>query len=65
MTVVQFDVPSIACGGCAELLTERIGQLAGVADVQVDVAAKRVMVTGDVDAASVSAAIVDAGHRAV
>jgi copper chaperone len=60
---VQLEVPSIVCDGCAELLTEKIGQLAGVDDVQVDVAAKRVTVTGAVDEAAVSAAIVDAGHK--
>jgi copper chaperone len=63
MSVVQLDVPSIVCGGCAELLTERIGQLPGVDDVQVDVAAKTVTVTGAVDEAAVATAIGEAGHR--
>jgi len=63
MSVVQLDVPSIACGGCAELLTEKIGQVPGVAGVQVDVAAKTVTVTGEVDRETVSAAITEAGHR--
>jgi copper chaperone len=63
MSVLQVDVPSIVCGGCAELLTERIGRLPGVAGVQVDVAAKTVTVTGAVDRETVSAAIGEAGHR--
>jgi copper chaperone len=63
MSAVQLDVPSIVCGGCAELLTERIGQLPGVDDVQVDVAAKTVTVTGAVDEAAVTTAIAEAGHR--
>jgi copper chaperone CopZ len=63
MSTVHLEVPSIVCGGCAELLTERIGQLSGVDDVQVDVATKTVTVTGAVDEAAVSAAIADAGHR--
>ena len=61
---VRLDVPSIACGGCAELLTERIGQIAGVEEVQVDVAGKTVTVTGTADQAAVRAAIGEAGHRA-
>lgn len=60
---LHLDVPSIVCGGCAELLTERIGQVAGVDDVQVDVAGKIVTVTGTVDQAAVRAAIGEAGHR--
>ena len=58
-----LSVPSIACGGCAALLTERIGQVAGVEDVQVDVTAKTVTVIGMTDEAAVCAAISEAGHR--
>lgn len=60
---VHLSVPSIACGACAELLTERIGQVAGVQEVRVDVAAKTVTVTGATDEAAVHAAISEAGHR--
>jgi len=63
MPVVRLDVPSIVCDGCAELLTERIGQVPGVSDVRVDVTAKSVTVTGDVDPGVVTAAIGEAGHR--
>lgn len=63
MPVVQLDVPSIVCDGCAELLTDKIGQVPGVTDVSVDVAAKTVTVTGDVDRGAVTAAIGEAGHR--
>ena len=63
MSTVELEVPSIVCGGCAELLTEKIGRLAGVDDVQVDVEGKKVTVTGEVEESAVSAAIADAGHR--
>jgi copper chaperone len=60
---VRLDVPSIACAGCAELLTERIGAVTGVEAVQVDVAAKTVTVTGTAGQAELCAAIGEAGHR--
>jgi copper chaperone CopZ len=60
---VRLGVPTIACGGCADLLTERIGQVAGVEDVQVDIAGKTVTVIGVADKAAVCAAISEAGHR--
>ncbi len=63
MPVVRLDVPSIVCDGCAELLTEKIGEVPGVEDVSIDVAAKTITVTGDVDPGAVTAAIGDAGHR--
>lgn len=63
MPVVQLDVPSIVCDGCAELLTGKIGEVPGVTDVSVDVGAKTVTVTGDVYRGAVAAAIGEAGHR--
>jgi copper chaperone len=59
----DYAVPSIVCDGCAELLTERIGQVPGVSGVQVDVAGKTVMVEGTAEDAAVRAAIAEAGHR--
>jgi copper chaperone len=63
MAVVRLDVPSIVCDGCAELLTEKIGQVPGVDDVSVDVAGKTVTVTGAADPEAVTAAVAEAGHR--
>jgi copper chaperone CopZ len=63
MPVVKLDVPSIVCDGCAELLTAKIGQVPGVTDVSVDVAARTVTVSGDADRGAVTAAIGEAGHR--
>jgi copper chaperone CopZ len=63
-TPVRLGVPTIACGGCAALLTDRIGQVAGVEDVQVDIAGKTVTVIGVADKAAVCAAISEAGHQA-
>jgi copper chaperone CopZ len=51
------------CDGCAELLTEKIGQVPGVDDVSVDVAGKTVTVTGAADPEAVTAAVAEAGHR--
>jgi copper chaperone CopZ len=60
---VRVGVPTIACGGCADLLAERIGQVAGVDDVQIDIDGKTVTVIGVADKAAVCAAISEAGHR--
>ncbi|MDQ1515368.1 MAG: copper chaperone [Actinomycetota bacterium] len=60
---VHLGVPTIACRGCADLLIERIGQVAGVEDVQVDIAGKTVTVIGVAHKAAVCAAIGEAGHR--
>lgn len=54
--------PEIVCGGCAGSIKKALGNVAGVSDVEVDVATKRVTVNHD---ENVSRAIIaDALDRA-
>jgi copper chaperone len=59
-----FTVPGITCGHCAAAITQAVRCVPGVRDVDVDLAAKRVRVAGNDDAAAVRAAIADAGYQA-
>jgi len=45
--VESFVVANVKCGGCASTITTGLQGLAGVHDVQVDVASGRVDVAGD------------------
>jgi copper chaperone len=47
MTSVVLNVPSISCGHCARNITNALTPVAGVRDVQVNVAAKQVRVEYD------------------
>lgn len=40
----KLAVPEIVCGGCAGSIKKALGNIAGVAEVEVDVAAKQVTV---------------------
>jgi copper chaperone len=66
MNDTTYRVPGMTCEHCKAAITEEVGQLAGVAAVQVDLDAKLVRVSGpDVDRAAVIAAIDEAGYEAV
>ncbi len=58
-----YSVPGISCGHCGVAITGEVGQVAGVSAVDVDLAAKRVTVSGATfDDAAVRNAIDDAGY---
>lgn len=60
---LTYDVPGISCDHCRVAITAEVSRVPGVADVDVDVAARRVTVTGDSpDDALVRAAIDEAGY---
>ena len=60
-----YTVPDMSCEHCVAAITEEVSQVAGVAAVQVDLASKRVDVTGpDLDDAAIRDAIADAGYEA-
>jgi copper chaperone CopZ len=46
MQIESFDVANIKCGGCASTIVEGLQKMAGIQDVQVDIAEGRVKVTG-------------------
>ncbi|EGD54890.1 heavy-metal-associated domain-containing protein [Gordonia neofelifaecis] len=58
-------VTGMTCGHCAASVREEISELAGVQQVDVDVASGRVDITSDapLDPAAVGAAVAEAGYR--
>lgn len=60
-----YTVAGMACGHCADAVTEEIERIAGVTAVTVDVGAGRVTVTSDgpLDTADVRAAVEEAGYE--
>ncbi|HEY9873458.1 MAG TPA: heavy-metal-associated domain-containing protein [Candidatus Obscuribacterales bacterium] len=59
---LQLKVPSIACSGCADTITEAIATVDSDAKVNVDVTAKTVSVESQASEASIKQAIVATGH---
>ncbi len=65
MTTSTYTVSGMTCGHCVSSVTEEVNELAGVTDVQVELETGRLTVTGDADAAAVTAAVEEAGYSAV
>ncbi|MEX2195703.1 MAG: heavy-metal-associated domain-containing protein [Thermoleophilaceae bacterium] len=63
-STLTYAVPGVSCGHCVVAITEEVSQVAGVASVDVDLAAKRVDVGGhDLDDAAIRDAIDEAGYE--
>ncbi|MCA1835097.1 MAG: heavy-metal-associated domain-containing protein [Actinobacteria bacterium] len=64
-TVSEYTVTGMVCQHCVSAVTEEVGAIEGVTDVQVDLTAGRVRVTssGPLDSATVRAAIDEAGYE--
>lgn len=60
----DFAVTGMTCGHCALSVREEVSGVDGVRDVQVDLAAGRLSVTGDADDAAITAAVAAAGYEA-
>jgi copper chaperone len=64
-TTLSFTVPGMHCGHCQAAVIEEVQRVTGVHSVDVDLDTKLVRVEGSgVDAASVVAAIDEAGYDA-
>jgi len=63
-TELSYSVPAMHCESCRLTILEEIEEVAGVEDVLVDLETKQVTVRGDIDDASIRAAIVEAGYEA-
>ena len=63
-TVSTWTVTGMTCGHCVASVSEEIGEIANVRDVDVDLATGTVTVTSDapLDRATVEAAVVEAGY---
>jgi copper chaperone len=65
MTALTYDVPDMTCAHCERAITAEVSTVPGVASVAVDLATKRVTVTGGaIDDSAVRAAIEEAGYEA-
>ncbi len=65
MEALTYSVLGMSCDRCEAAVREGIGAVPGVAEVAVDLDAKRVEVRGvDLDDARIRAAIEDAGYEA-
>lgn len=59
-----YQVDGMTCGHCRVAVMEEVGALAGVDEVEVDLASGRMVARGDsLDDAVVAAAVVEAGYE--
>jgi len=67
MSTTTYTVTGMTCGHCVASVSEEVGQVPGVSQVDVDLPTGRVTVTADgpVDDAHVRAAVVEAGYQVV
>ena len=65
METVSYTVPGVSCEHCRHAISEEVGTVAGVDDVDVDLDSKVVTIRGSgLDDASLREAIADAGYDA-
>lgn len=60
---MEFNVNGMTCGGCVRTVSNAVRNVDPDASVEVDLASKRVSVQSKADAASVEAAIANAGYE--
>ncbi|MDG4778837.1 copper ion binding protein [Micromonospora sp. WMMD961] len=67
MVNTTYQVQGMTCGHCVSAVAAEVGAIAGVHDVQVDLAAGRVTVDSDqpLDTEAVRAAVDEAGYHLV
>lgn len=63
MSTVTYTVPDISCQHCKQAIEEEVSEVEGVASVEVDVQAKTVTVTGEIDEQAIISAIDEAGYE--
>ena len=65
MSTATYTVDGMTCGHCVNSVTEEVGQVPGVTDVEVELATGGLTVTSDsgVEDAAVRAAVEEAGYR--
>ena len=61
MQTLDFTVSGMTCQHCVASVTEEVNELAGVQEVDVDLASGRLHVVGDVTPEQVQAAVAEAG----
>jgi len=63
MTTRTYSVPGISCDHCKHAIEGELAKVAGIASMNVDVAAKTVRVDGDAADDAIRAAIDEAGYE--
>nr|CTQ95810.1 Copper chaperone [Kibdelosporangium sp. MJ126-NF4] len=65
MSQSTYTVQGMTCGHCVSSVTEEVGQLTGVSNVDVDLSTGKVTVTSDndLDIDAVRAAVTEAGYQ--
>ncbi len=65
MTTSTYTVTGMTCGHCVSAVSEEVGALPGVTEVEVDLPTGAVTVTSDtpLDDAAVAAAVEEAGYE--
>jgi len=60
--MLEFNIPAMSCGHCVKAVTEAVHEVDPKAQVQVDLARKRVQVQTEAARAPVAAALTEAGY---
>jgi copper chaperone len=61
---MEFNIPAMSCGHCAGAITQAVKALDPAAQVNVDLASKKVVVQTAQDRQAVAAALAQAGYPA-
>jgi copper chaperone len=65
MKMIEFHVSDMTCGHCASTITKAVKEVDAAATCEVDLAAKKVRIESEREAAEFQAAIDDAGYTPV
>ena len=60
--MLEFNVPAMSCGHCVGVITQTLKLVDPQAQVEVDLAGKKVKVESSVDRQALASALVDAGY---
>lgn len=63
--MISFTVPSMSCGHCVGVITRALKTVEPQAQVEIDLAAKRVQVQGSADRQRLAQALAEAGYPPV
>ncbi|MBW8723020.1 MAG: heavy-metal-associated domain-containing protein [Polaromonas sp.] len=61
---MEFTIPAMSCGHCVGAVTQAVKSLDAAAQVNVDLAAKKVVVQSSQDRQAVAAVLAEAGYPA-
>jgi copper chaperone len=60
--MIEFSIPAMSCGHCAKAVTEAVHEVDPKAQVQVDLASKKVQVQTEAERGRLVAALAEAGY---